>query len=139
MASVARSASSTASHPDIHAHRILILDFGAQYTQLIARRGLGAADAGHDGTNHGHGQRAQPGESGHAGFGRIFSQKDADRAIADLEAAVAKKPSPQGYYSLGEALKAKGLNDKAAAAYKKALELQPNYPEASKALAAIKK
>jgi tetratricopeptide (TPR) repeat protein len=62
--------------------------------------------------------------------------KDADRAIADLEAAVAKKPSPQAYYSLGEALKAKGLNDKAAAAYKKALELQPNYPEASKALAA---
>ncbi|MEN8176841.1 MAG: hypothetical protein ABFS23_13830, partial [Pseudomonadota bacterium] len=24
--------------PDIHAHRILILDFGSQYTQLIARR-----------------------------------------------------------------------------------------------------
>ncbi|WP_436836164.1 hypothetical protein, partial [Escherichia coli] len=23
---------------DIHAHRILILDFGSQYTQLIARR-----------------------------------------------------------------------------------------------------
>ncbi|MGC1730095.1 MAG: glutamine-hydrolyzing GMP synthase [Steroidobacteraceae bacterium] len=27
-----------AAHPDIHAQRILILDFGAQYTQLIARR-----------------------------------------------------------------------------------------------------
>ena len=27
-----------APHPDIHAQRILILDFGAQYTQLIARR-----------------------------------------------------------------------------------------------------
>jgi GMP synthase (glutamine-hydrolysing) len=27
-----------AVHPDIHAHRLLILDFGSQYTQLIARR-----------------------------------------------------------------------------------------------------
>ena len=32
------SAAGTAAHRDIHAHRILILDFGAQYTQLIARR-----------------------------------------------------------------------------------------------------
>jgi GMP synthase (glutamine-hydrolysing) len=39
MASVPRpTTSSTAHHADIHAHRILILDFGAQYTQLIARR-----------------------------------------------------------------------------------------------------
>src|ERR1700741_847215 len=38
MASVARPASSPVPHADIHAHRILILDFGAQYTQLIARR-----------------------------------------------------------------------------------------------------
>ncbi len=28
----------TQTTPDIHAHRILILDFGSQYTQLIARR-----------------------------------------------------------------------------------------------------
>ena len=28
----------TAANADIHAHRILILDFGSQYTQLIARR-----------------------------------------------------------------------------------------------------
>src|ERR1700743_3479847 len=38
MASVVRPAASPVSHADIHAHRILILDFGAQYTQLIARR-----------------------------------------------------------------------------------------------------
>src|SRR5262249_42943126 len=39
MASVPRAAASAAPpRPDIHAHRILILDFGAQYTQLIARR-----------------------------------------------------------------------------------------------------
>ena len=43
MASVPRTASRDgrapgAAHPDIHAHRILILDFGAQYSQLIARR-----------------------------------------------------------------------------------------------------
>ena len=28
----------SANNADIHAHRILILDFGSQYTQLIARR-----------------------------------------------------------------------------------------------------
>jgi GMP synthase (glutamine-hydrolysing) len=42
MASVPKTAdaapSAAATHADIHAHRILILDFGAQYTQLIARR-----------------------------------------------------------------------------------------------------
>ncbi len=42
MASVPRPADKSlpkaSTRPDIHAHRILILDFGAQYTQLIARR-----------------------------------------------------------------------------------------------------
>src|SRR3979411_2383156 len=38
MASVARQPPSPVNHADIHPHRILILDFGAQYTQLIARR-----------------------------------------------------------------------------------------------------
>ena len=37
-ATPAGSAAGTAAQRDIHAHRILILDFGAQYTQLIARR-----------------------------------------------------------------------------------------------------
>jgi GMP synthase (glutamine-hydrolysing) len=32
------SVESLAPSADIHAHKILILDFGAQYTQLIARR-----------------------------------------------------------------------------------------------------
>ncbi len=35
---VSANASRAASRADIHAHRILILDFGSQYTQLIARR-----------------------------------------------------------------------------------------------------
>lgn len=76
------------------------------------------------------------------GMGRLMAPPglggDVDGAIADFEAAIAKKASPETYYYLGEALRNKGLSDRAAIAYKKALELQPNYPEASKALAAIK-
>jgi len=63
---------------------------------------------------------------------------DVDGAIADIEAAISIKPSPEAYFYLGEANKRKGLNDKAAAAYKQALKLRPDYPEASKALAEIK-
>jgi len=76
------------------------------------------------------------------GIGRLMAPPgfggDVDGAIADCEAAIAKSPSPEAYFYLGEALKNKGLNDKAAVAYKKALELRPNYPEASKALAAMR-
>jgi uncharacterized spore protein YtfJ len=63
---------------------------------------------------------------------------DADGAIGDLEAALAIKPTPEGYFYLGEAYKMKGLNEKAAAAYQQALKLRPNDPDAQKALAAIK-
>ena len=63
---------------------------------------------------------------------------DVDGAIADLEKAVAKQPSPDAYYYLAEAFKSKGLKDKAAAAYRQALELRPNDPDLLKALAALK-
>ena len=63
---------------------------------------------------------------------------DLDGAIQDFEAAGAKKPLPEACYYLGEAYRKKGLIDKAKAAYQKALELKPGYPEATKALAAIK-
>ena len=76
------------------------------------------------------------------GIGRLMAPPgfggDTDGAIADFEAAIAKKPSPEAYFQLGEAHKKKGSNEKAAAAYKKALELRPNYPEAAKAAAALK-
>jgi len=77
------------------------------------------------------------------GVGRLMAPSgfggDVDGSIADFEAAIARQPSPEAYYYLGEALKRKGSNDQAAAAYKKALELQPGYPEAAKALAAMNK
>jgi uncharacterized spore protein YtfJ len=75
---------------------------------------------------------------GHFGRGMArFYMGNADGAIEDLELACAKEPFAEGYFYLGEAYKAKGLNDKAKAAYKKALELKPGYPEAAKALAGI--
>jgi tetratricopeptide (TPR) repeat protein len=63
---------------------------------------------------------------------------DVVNAIADFESAIARRPSAEGYYYLGEALRAKKAGEKASAAYQKALELRPNYPEASEALAACK-
>ena len=72
------------------------------------------------------------------GVGRIMAPPgfggDLDGAIADFEASLAKKPSPEAYYYLGQAYQKKGLADKAKQAYKKALGLRPNYAEAAKAL-----
>jgi tetratricopeptide (TPR) repeat protein len=62
---------------------------------------------------------------------------DLDGAIEDFEAAVAKKSFAEGYFRLGTAYEKKGDVGKAKAAYKKALELQPDHAEAAKALAAI--
>jgi tetratricopeptide (TPR) repeat protein len=62
---------------------------------------------------------------------------DLDGAIEDFEAAVAKKPFAEAYFRLGTAYEKKGDVGKAKAAYKKALELQPDHAEAAKALAAI--
>jgi uncharacterized spore protein YtfJ len=85
---------------------------------------------------------SNPGAHLGRGVGRLMAPPgfggDLDGAIADFQAALAKEESPEGYYYLGEALRKKGSNDKAATAFKKALELKPNYPEASNALAAIR-
>lgn len=75
------------------------------------------------------------------GVGRLMAPPgfggDLDGAIQDLEFACAKDPFPEAWYNLGEAYKRKGLNDKAKAAYKKALELNPNYSAAAQALKSL--
>lgn len=76
------------------------------------------------------------------GIGRLMTPPqfggNVDGAIEDFEASCARKSIPEAYYYLGEAYKKKGLMDRARAAYKKALELRPDYPEAAKALAELK-
>jgi tetratricopeptide (TPR) repeat protein len=62
---------------------------------------------------------------------------DLDGAIEDFEAAVAKKPFAEAYFNLGTAHQKKGDIEKAKAAYKKALELQPGHAGAIKALAGL--
>ena len=61
-----------------------------------------------------------------------------EAALAELKKSVAAKPTPEGWFQLGEALRKGGQKEPAAAAYKKALELRPNYPDAAKALASLK-
>ena len=63
---------------------------------------------------------------------------DLDGAVADFEAAMAKRPFAEGYYRLGTAYEKKGEVEKAKAAYKKAMELKPGYAEAAAALAGLK-
>jgi uncharacterized spore protein YtfJ len=76
------------------------------------------------------------------GIGRLAAPPgfggDIDGAITDLEAAIAKKPSAEAYYYLGEAFRRKGLNDKARGAYGQALKLRPDFAEAKKALEALR-
>jgi uncharacterized spore protein YtfJ len=63
----------------------------------------------------------------------------ADNTIRNLEAAVSENPSPEAWYKLGEELRKAGQQEKAAAAYQNALRLRPNYPDAERALAELKK
>jgi len=63
---------------------------------------------------------------------------DAGKTVSDLEVVAGKNPTAENYYNLGEALKTSGQKDKAAAAYRKALELRPGYSDAVRALAGLK-
>jgi len=76
------------------------------------------------------------------GMGRLMAPEgfggNIDGAIGDFEFACSKKPFPESWYYLGVAYQRKGMKDKAKDAFKKALSLKPNYPEAAKALAEIK-
>ncbi len=76
---------------------------------------------------------------GHFGRGmtRLY-MGNLEGAVADLEFACDKDPFPEAFFYLGEAYKKQGADGKARAAYKKALELKPDYTEAANALAAMK-
>ena len=81
---------------------------------------------------------------GHFGRGmvRLYAPPgfggDLDGAIEDFEASVVKRPFAEAYFSLGTAYQKKGDTEKAKAAYKDALKLQPGHAGAAKALAALK-
>lgn len=76
------------------------------------------------------------------GVGRLMAPEgfggNLDGAIEDFEFACKNKPFPDAYYYLGTAYKRKGLTEKAKEAFKKALELKPDYKEAAQALAELK-
>jgi uncharacterized spore protein YtfJ len=64
---------------------------------------------------------------------------DAQKTIAALETNANQNPAAEAYFKLAEALRKAGQKEKAAAAYQNAIELRPNYPEAARALAELKK
>ena len=75
------------------------------------------------------------------GIGRLMAPQgfggDVDGAIEDLEFVVNKDPCHESYYYLGVAYKKKGLTDKAKKAFKKSLEIKPDYTKAATALAEL--
>jgi len=62
---------------------------------------------------------------------------DLTGAVEDLEFACKKEPFPEAFYHLGLAYKKMGEMGKAKEAFKRALELNPEYKDAAKALAEI--
>jgi len=75
------------------------------------------------------------------GMGRLMAPEgfggDLDGAIEDFEFVVKKDPCHESYYRLGIAYKRKGLTDKAEKAFKKSLEIKPDYVAAATALAEL--
>ncbi|MFB0565731.1 MAG: spore germination protein GerW family protein [Candidatus Aminicenantaceae bacterium] len=76
------------------------------------------------------------------GVGRLMAPEgfggDVNGAIEDLEFACSKGGFADSYYYLGVAYKKKGNLNKAKEAFKKALELKPDYKDAAKELAELK-
>ncbi len=76
------------------------------------------------------------------GIGRLMAPEgfggDVDGAIQDIKSAL-KEPFPEGYYYLGVAYQKKGMLDQAKEAFLKALDMNPDYKEARKALEEIKR
>jgi uncharacterized spore protein YtfJ/Tfp pilus assembly protein PilF len=127
-------------NPDLHAWRGLIMGSMATGNPAnMMKYGLGAMQAFEKALN------IDP-NNVTARFGRGIARtmapeglgKNLDSAIEDLEFACKKDPFPEAYYFLGIAYKEKGWTDKAKTVFKKALEINPDYADAAKALAEIK-
>jgi len=75
------------------------------------------------------------------GMGRLMAPEgfggNVDGAIEDLEFVVQKDPCYESYYYLGVAYKKKGLTDEAKKAFKKSLEIKPDYAKAATAIAEL--